>query len=279
MDERAKGLIALISACTIWGLSAIYYKTMTHIAPLEILGHRTLWSLVFFTAVLVLQGRAREILTALGSPRQFGLMALAGVLIATNWGFFILSVQMGRVVEASFGYYIFPLVAVALGAVFLGERLRPAQWISVSLALGAVVVLSVAQGIVPLISLILAGSFGVYGLIKRVIKVGPVVSVTCEVAILAPLAMIYLVGAHFWDWSGGAAQVGGVFGHAWRDSLLLMFSGVITGGPLILFSSGHGVWHWPRRGWCSISTQVCSFCWRFFCFLHRSPAGIFCLLP
>lgn len=228
MREETKGVIAMIAACTVWGLSGIYYKLLDHIQPIEILAHRTLWSCAFFAFVLLLQGRISVLGQAVGARQSVFSIALAALMISTNWFMFITSVHTGRAMEASLGYYIFPLVAVLLGAVAFRERLGRAQLFAVALALCAVVTLTAGLGVPPWIALVLATTFGMYGLVKKGLSVGPVVSVTAEVLLLSPIALVVLWYFHAGD--------GGAFGGNWQDSLLLMVSGVLTGTPLILFS-------------------------------------------
>lgn len=228
MDQTAKGIVAMIAACVIWGLSPLYYKLLTHVPPLEILAHRTLWSLVTFAGLLAFQGRLRALGGALGAPRAAGITLFAALMISTNWFLFILSIQIERATEASLGYYIFPLVAVLLGVLAYGERLARLQWVAVGLAALGVTILTIGQGAAPWVSLVLALTFGLYGLVKKRLTVGPVVSVTGEVALLAPVALGWLVWFH---WGGN-----GVFAQDLHTSALLMFSGLITALPLILFS-------------------------------------------
>lgn len=228
MREATKGIIAMVATCTVWGLSGIYYKLLDHIPPIEILAHRTLWSCVFFAFVLLIQGRISVLGQALAGRKSILLIGFAALMISTNWFVFITSIQIGRAMEASLGYYIFPLVAVLLGAIAFRERLGKAQLFAVALALCAVVTLTWGLGVPPWIALILATSFGLYGLVKKGLSVGPVVSVTAEVLLLSPIALTVLWYFH----SDGH----GAFGVNWRDSLLLMFSGILTGTPLIMFS-------------------------------------------
>jgi chloramphenicol-sensitive protein RarD len=228
MREETKGIIAMVATCTVWGLSGIYYKLLDHIDPIEILAHRTLWSCAFFAFVLLLQGRISVLGQALGGRRSLFSIALAALMISTNWFVFITSIHTGHAMEASLGYYIFPLVAVLLGAIAFRERLGRAQLFAVALALCAVVTLTAGLGVPPWISLVLATSFGLYGLVKKGLSVGPVVSVTAEVLLLSPIAMTVL-----WYFHTGS---GGAFGTNWQDSLLLAFSGILTGTPLIMFS-------------------------------------------
>ena len=231
MTEAGKGVTAMIGACVVWGLSPLYYKLIDHVPPGEVLAHRTLWSLVFFACVLALQGRLRAIGAAL---RHWRVMLLASLMISVNWFVFIFSVQVGRTVEASLGYYIFPLVAVLLGMVVFRERLGVWQGIAVAVASLAVLVLSLGVGAVPWISLILAVTFGFYGVLKKRLDTGPVVSVTCEVLLLLPIALLWLAGVHLGVFTEG--RPGAVFGSSLFDSTILLLSGVLTAGPLILFS-------------------------------------------
>lgn len=236
MSDPRRGIIAMIAACTVWGLSPLYYKLIAHVPPLEVLSHRTLWSLAFFGVVLMVQGRLREVPVLLATRRGFLMVAFAGLMISTNWFLFILSIQIGHATEASLGYYIFPLVAVMLGVIAFGEKLSKIKWLSVGLAVIAVTVLTVGLGVLPFIALALAFTFGLYGLLKKRMGAGPVVSVTAEVLVLAPLAIVWLVGVYLAGWSGISGREGAVFGNDLSDSLILMLSGPLTAGPLILFS-------------------------------------------
>jgi chloramphenicol-sensitive protein RarD len=226
MTEAGKGVVAMAVACTIWGLSPLFYAMLSHVPPLEILAHRTIWSLVTFVAYLGLQRRLRELPRALAGPRRFLLTAAAAAMISVNWFLFIYAVGVGRTVEASLGYYIFPLVAVAIGAVVLREGLSRVQAVSVALAAGAVLVLTLGLGAAPWISLVLATTFGIYGLLKRWVEAGPVVSVTAEVLLFLPLAAGLLV------WLGVTRG----FGYTASDVVLFVLSGPVTAVPLMLFS-------------------------------------------
>lgn len=236
MSATLKGVLAMVAAGVIWGLAPIYYKLIVHVPPVEVLAHRILWSLAFFGAVLVFQRRLGEIARVLASARVLALVAVASVMITINWFVFILSIQIGRAIEASLGYYVFPLFAVVLGYGLLSERLSRMQWLAVALAAFAVALLAAGLGAAPWIALILASSFSIYGLIKKALPVGPLVSVTTEVVLLAPLALIWLWGVHFAGWTEFADRPGAVFGTNMRDTLLLIFSGPLTASPLILLS-------------------------------------------
>ncbi|MBD3787779.1 MAG: EamA family transporter RarD [Sphingomonadales bacterium] len=234
MSEAKKGFWAIVAACVIWGLSGLYYKVLSEVPPIEVLAHRTLWSAVFLAAVLGLRGRLGELVQALGGGRAvLGRLVISALVISTNWFAFIWSVQQGHALEASFGYYIFPLVAVLLGRLVLGEAMGRLQWVAVGLAGFAVLLLGAGLGVTPWVPLILAVTFGSYGLIKKQLAVAPVTSVLAEVVLLAPVAVGVLWATHLGALGDGQ---GGQFGRDPGHSLMLAFSGVLTGGPLILFS-------------------------------------------
>ncbi|TDE40828.1 EamA family transporter RarD [Antarcticimicrobium sediminis] len=228
MSEMQKGILAMIGACTVWGLSPLFYKLLSHVPPLEVLAHRTLWSFVLFAVILALRGRLGDLRAALGDGRRVALFALASAMISINWFFYILSVQIGHTTEASLGYYIFPLVAVLVGRFGFGERLARAQWLAVGLAALAVMGLTWGLGVAPWISLLLATTFGLYGAVKKYLPVGPMVSVTIEILFFLPIGITMLVIQH------GSGQ--GAFGRELWDSALLILSGPLTALPLILFS-------------------------------------------
>ena len=231
VNEAGKGILAIVAACAIWGMATLYYKAMSHVPPLEVLAHRTVWTFVFFGVLLAAQRRFRAAPALLIGGAWWRVWLAAGI-VAANWGLFIWAIQAGQAVEASLGYYIFPLVTVCLGVVVLGERLSRGQAVAVVLALGAVVVLTYGLGVAPYVALALAVSFAVYMLIKKQLPVPAAVSVTAEVLLLLPLAIAWLGLAH------GGVVAGGWFGADVYSTAMLPLSGLITGGPLILFSWG-----------------------------------------
>ena len=235
MTEAAKGVLAIVGACVIWGFATLYYKAMAHVPPLEVLAHRSLWTLVLFGAVLAVQGRLAEVRALVAGPMR-GRVALASAIVAVNWGLFIFAIQAGHAVQASLGYYIFPLVTVVMGVVILGERLSRGQGAAVALAFSAVALLTWGLGVAPWMALALAFSFAPYMLLKKKLKAAASVSVTAEVLLIAPFALALLAWVH----GGGMVlgRVGGVFGTNWHDTLMLPVTGVITGLPLVLFSWG-----------------------------------------
>jgi|TARA_B110000977_G_scaffold201882_1_gene299722 chloramphenicol-sensitive protein RarD len=231
LKQETIGVLAMLLACFIWGLSALYYKSIAQVPPLEILSHRTIWTALFIGGILIVR---KGLITI--PQKAFKRVCMASVFISINWFFFIYAVQIGKVTQASLGYYIFPLVAVAFGAIFLGERLSVSQWFAVSLAVAAVILLSVGIGQIPYISIVLALTFGLYGLIKKPLKIGPMRSVFWEVVILLPLALIWLIGTHYFGWTGLTGRDGGFFGDNFKISGALMFTGILTGLPLMLMA-------------------------------------------
>ena len=236
MSDTLKGILAMIAACFVWGLSPIYYKVIAHVPPLEVLSHRTIWSFVIFALVLLGQGRFRQILTLLSERRNFALIAFSALMISLNWFGFIFAIQLGRTVEASLGYYLFPLTASLLGLIFFREKLAALQWFAMAMTVAAVLILSLGLKAPPLIAIYLATSFGLYGVVKKALNAGPIVSVTAEVFVLLPFALAWIVAVQFFDVIGIAGRSGGFFGADLVDSLFLISAGIITATPLILFS-------------------------------------------
>lgn len=231
MSEAAKGVFAMVAACMIWGLSPLLYKALAHIPPLEVLSHRTVWGVVFFLIVLGVQNRLGEIGLLFKPGRQLVLMSLAALMIASNWLVFIISVQLGVAVQASLGYYIFPLLMALVGVVMFREPLSRWQILAVVLAICAVATLAVGLGSLPLVAIFLSSTFAVYGALKKLIPIGPVLSVTYEVLFLAPIAVSVLLVAHFTEWGSDSSQYQSV-----RDVFLILLAGPVTAMPLVLMS-------------------------------------------
>ncbi len=227
LSQRSRGFAAILATCVVWGLSPLYYHAISETPPLTILAHRTVWSLVFFVLILAVQRRLGRIVPAVTGPDR-GRVVVAALLISSNWFLFIWAISVGRVVESSLGYYIMPLFSVALGVVFLRERLAWPQWLAVALACAAVVVLTAGLGVAPWVSLALAGTFAFYGLAKKRMSLGPFMSVAAEVTVLTPLALAWLVHA----------GPGPGFGHDPVRTALLVGVGLITAVPLVTFAYG-----------------------------------------
>jgi chloramphenicol-sensitive protein RarD len=211
-----------------WGLFPLYWPLLRPAGAVEILAHRIVWSLVF--TVLLMSGlRGLAALRAVGR-RGLALLSLAAVFVSVNWGIYIWAVNHGHVVETSLGYFINPLVSVMLGVIFLGERLRWGQWIAVGVAAVSVLVLTLDYGRPPWIALVLAGSFGMYGFVKKKAGIAALPSLTVETGLLFLPALAYLVLLH----ARGAAT----FTHAGPvEDVLLVACGVITAVPLLCFGA------------------------------------------
>lgn len=228
MTESAKGVIAMIMACTLWGISGLFYNFLTHIPAVEVMAHRTVWAVVFFLLLLTVQGRLSAPFRAFADRRSFAIIAVAMFLVGINWFGFVFAIQQGKALEASLGYFIYPLVAVALGIVVFAERVGRAQGLAIALVAAAVLLLSTGLGVTPWLALLLAVSFGLYGMVKKKLSIGPVVSVTAEAILLSPFALALLA----WQHGHGA----GAFGANLQDSVMLALSGPITALPLMFFS-------------------------------------------
>jgi len=229
-DRTARaGVLYGIGAYMLWGLLPVYWKAIDGVPAREILCHRMAWSLLFTTALLLPGGRWRRVVRAARRPRVFLLFLLTASLITLNWFVYIWAVTSSRMVEASLGYFINPLVHVFLGVFFLRERLRPAQWTAIGIAAAGVAWLAAMRGGLPWISLILAFSFGLYGLLRKTAPLDSLEGLSIETALVFPPALAYLLLLE----RAGA----GAFGHAGaRIDLLLALSGTATALPLLWFA-------------------------------------------
>jgi chloramphenicol-sensitive protein RarD len=230
VDERRIGVVSGITAYALWGVFPLYFPLLEPAGGLEIVAHRVLWSLVFVALLLTVVRRWRLVRTTLADRRAVLVLAGAAVLIAVNWLVFVYGVNSGHVVETSLGYFINPLVSVLLGVVVFAERLRPLQWTAVGIAAVAVGVLTVDYGRPPWIALALAASFGLYGVMKKLVRVEAAPGLFVETAIVALPAAV-AIGVLQSNGQGTATSGGA--GHF----LLLMSSGVATAIPLLLFAA------------------------------------------
>lgn len=231
MSAMPSGPITAAIAYILWGLFPLYIKQLADVPALEIVLHRSTWSLVFVFGLLVLLRRFGWILPVLRQRRTLALFALSALLLACNWLLYVWAVNTGRVLDASLGYFINPLVNVVLGYAVLHERPRPVQWAAVALAASGVVWLAVGAGHLPWVSVVLALSFGLYGLLRKTATLGAVEGLALETAMLAPLA----IGGLVWlAWQGQ-----GVFGQGeLHTDMWLLAAGPLTAVPLLLFASG-----------------------------------------
>ncbi len=231
-SRTTAGLIFGIGAYGLWGLLPLYFVTLTPAGPVEVVADRVVFSLVVCLVLMAVTRSWRSLAAVFRSRRSLGILTLAGVLIAANWLTYTYGVLSGQAIEAALGYFINPLVSVLLGVLVLKERLRPLQWAAVGIGFVAVLVLAIAYGRMPWIALILAFSFGFYGLVKNRVgaTVDAVTSLTVETVVLTPLAVAAIV------WLGVAGSLtlaGSGPGHFW----LLAASGIVTATPLLFFGA------------------------------------------
>ncbi|MBI2380290.1 MAG: EamA family transporter RarD [Gammaproteobacteria bacterium] len=226
-----QGLIYAVSAFVLWGIAPAYFKLIQSVPPTEIIAHRVLWSCLVMVLVLGLSKRFVGFGFLRDNPRILATMALSSALITGNWLTFVYAVNSGHMLDASLGYYINPLINVLLAVLFLGERLRPLQLMAVLLACLGVAYQVWELGRLPWISLVLAFSFGFYGLLRKRVNLDALNGLGVETALMAPLALLYFASL----WQDGAAR----FGHvSWQLDALLAAAGVVTTVPLALYAAG-----------------------------------------
>ncbi|MFI6687624.1 EamA family transporter RarD [Streptomyces sp. NPDC050485] len=228
--QQRTGLLYGIGAYGMWGLVPLFWPLLKPADAIEILAHRMVWSLAIVGIALLALRRWAWLGELLRQPRKLALIAVAATVITVNWGVYIWSVNSGHVVEASLGYFINPLVTIAMGVLILKERLRRAQWAAVAVGAAAVVVLTVGYGRPPWISLTLAFSFATYGLVKKKVNLGGLESLAAETAVQFLPALVYLL---WLSGQGRATFANGGAGH----SALLAATGIVTAIPLVCFGA------------------------------------------
>ena len=230
-SHRFRGALAAASGFTLWGVFPVYWKQMQAVSAFELIAHRVTWSLAFLLGVLAWQGAFSQLRAGLGSPAAVGRNLLSSLLLAANWTIYVWGVNAGHVIETSLGYFLVPLMNVALGSLVLHERLRPLQWIAIGLAALGVGTLLVRVGHLPWIALSIAGTWAAYGLLKKRSPLGPIAGLTVETLLLLPLAAGFLV----WRTVEGT----GALGHVdVRLHAFVLSVGVVTAVPLLLFAHG-----------------------------------------
>ncbi|HEX5986476.1 MAG TPA: EamA family transporter RarD [Nocardioides sp.] len=228
MSENSRGFVLGAAAYLMWGLFPLYFPLLEPASATEILAHRIFWSLITMLVLVVAVRRWTQLRQLLADRRRVAILTLAAVLIAANWGTYIWGVNNGHVIETSLGYFINPLVTVLMGVVILGERLRPVQWAALGIAGLAVVGLTVEYGRPPWVALVLAFSFGSYGLAKKKAHSGAVESLTFETLVIAPVALGYIV---LLTLTGASTFTGEGALHV----ALLLGLGILTAVPLLCF--------------------------------------------
>jgi chloramphenicol-sensitive protein RarD len=254
-SHRARGgFLFALGAYLAWGVIPTYFKLLAHVPPLVVLGHRIVWSVLFLGLLLTFGGKWDEVRAAVRNRRTLGVLLCSTALIAVNWYVFIWAVSNGRILQASLGYFINPLVNVLLGVVILRERLRFGQTIGLLLATAGVGVLAVSTGGVPWVALSLAFSFSLYGLLRKTAPVGPLAGLSVETAILFPAALLVVSG-----WLPSPISEHRVASLSGSTYTLLAAAGVITAVPLLLFAAGARRLRFSTLGFLQYLSPTCQF--------------------
>lgn len=222
--ETRTGLIAGLGAYCLWGLLPLYLKLLTGIPASDVLANRILWSLLLIGGIMVATGGGARLRAVIVQPRLMLLLVTSAVLIAANWLIYTWAVLNGHVLDTSLGYFINPLISIVFGVVLLGERLARAQWLAVGLATTGVAVIAIANGALPLVSLGVALSFALYGLVRKFAAVDAVTGLLVETIILTPVALGWLL-----------TRPDGLFSRPAATEALLIAGGALTAVPLLLF--------------------------------------------
>ncbi len=228
LTAAEKGVLYAVLAHLTWGAMAVYFGYLRHVSPMEIAVHRGLWSIPCAAIIIWWLGQYKDVWQAVASKRNLAILALTSAIIVFNWGFYVWSIEVGRTLESSLGYYINPLMNVVMGYLFLGERFNRLQMVALVLAVLAVLIQTFAAGVFPWLGLMLASTFCLYGFLRKTIAVGPTQGFFIEVCIIA----IPLLLMQFWLVRNGEAH----FGDTAADTLLLMGCGVMTTSALVFFA-------------------------------------------
>jgi chloramphenicol-sensitive protein RarD len=227
--EQRKGVILACMAFFMWGLAPIYFKLLQHISAFEILMHRVVWSVLFIVIIVAVMKQWHKVQHVLKHPKLIAMLVITATLLGFNWGLFIWAVNNDHMLDASLGYYINPLLNVLLGMLFLSEKLRKWQALAVGLALCGVVIQVISFGSFPVVALSLAGSFAVYGLLRKKLPIESLPGLLLEALILLPVALVY------W-WLMAPSNSSDFVANDWHTNVLLISAGVITTLPLLCFT-------------------------------------------
>lgn len=228
-DNQAKtGVLLAIAAYGMWGFAPMYFKLLLEVPAAEILVHRIVWSVALMVILLFAVRQYAKVKAAVHNPKVLLTLFVSGLLLGGNWFLFIWAVNNGHLLDASLGYYINPLLNVFLGRVFLSERLRSLQQAAVILAVVGVAILIISYGQVPWIALVLAGSFGVYGLLRKKVAVESLPGLYVESVMMLPFALYY-----WWAFAGPASDM---LSNTTSFNITLIFAGVVTTAPLLCFT-------------------------------------------
>ena len=230
-EDAPRGLMFALGAYVFWGFLPLYMKMLSHISAAEVVAHRVIWSVPIAAVVLIVIRRTGDLRAAFRSPRTLAMGCLTAGLVSLNWGVYVWAIASDRALDAALGYYINPLFSVALGAIFLRERLTRAQMVAIALAACAVALLTISAGTLPWAALVLTLTWGFYALAKKQLPIGPNQGFLLEVLILLLPALAYAT------WLGLTGQGQFMVGDA-RSTWLLLGCGAVTAIPLMLYANG-----------------------------------------
>lgn len=230
-NKKTSGILYAVAAYSLWGILPIYWRLITSVFPIEILSNRIVWAFVFTIAIITVTKQWDELKNISKDKKQILYIFIASILISINWGLYIWAVNSDRIVDASLGYYINPLLAVILGMLIFKEKLNYWTGAALTIATIGVIIKTVQYGKIPWISLGLAISFALYGAIKKSVKSTSIVGLTLETAIVTPIALIYIVSRNIIGLSAFETEGALVI-------LILIGGGIVTAIPLLLFASG-----------------------------------------
>ncbi|WOH36863.1 EamA family transporter RarD [Thalassotalea fonticola] len=230
VNENNSGVLNALAAYSMWGLAPLYFKLLEHISAPEILVHRIIWSFVLLVIIVLAMGNWRKVQRILANPKMLAWLLLTSVILGANWLIFIWAINNDHLLEASLGYFINPLFSVALGMLFLGERLRKWQKVAVVFALLGVIIQLISIGSIPIIALGLAGTFGIYGLFRKKLMVESVPGLLIESALMLPLGIVYWL--LFMD-----TPTSNMMNNDVSLNITLIAAGIVTTAPLICFTA------------------------------------------
>ena len=225
-----RGILYALFSYVFWGLHPVYWKLLKHVPSVEIVSHRVLWSFMFFAVIIFLRKGWKDLIKRVKESENKFIIFIPALLIGSNWALYIWAVNAGFIIETSLGYFVSPLITVFLGVIFLKESLRKLQWLAVAIACAGVLVMTFIYGHFPWISLYLAGSWGIYGLLRKKSPLGPVEGLTLETALMVIPVLIYIT---FLETTGT-----GSFLIDLPTNILLIGTGITSGLPLLVFIVG-----------------------------------------